>query len=286
MKVLRAFSGDTTGLEDRFELIMSDLEYVENKISEFRVNASLDEDLDLIDDLLITFRGTFRLTQDPMPAPPCLQKTTHEQRTFSYFQCFLSQVLMRSSTGFEEESGQFIYNEIFQKVKEECDRLIETGLKELETDFLEVRYYGTNSEILKRLKVELNSKATAESVIHEPSLCHRPSRGSLLSEVFEPDEPMLGKHKFRLPSQDFDEVPVLTKISSANKGSKRSSSILLDLICIIQEINIIYLQTVNVIIDSQKSNIGKLAVYNMLVASRLTSVGKVPPIHSGNQFKF
>lgn len=215
-----------------------------------------------------------------MPAPPTLKRTCRLQKSFTPFQCFLSQVLSEE----RKEPGQDLdlcsYSGLFLKVKDECHRLINSGLKDLESDFLEARYYGCNSEILKRLRYELQAKVGAESVIHEPSLCHRPSRGSLLSEAFEPDEPMLGKHKFRLPSLDFEDVPVLTKMSSGNKGSKRSTSIILDFVVIIQEINAVYLQTVNVIIDAQKSNIGKLAVYNMLVPLVITLVGEIPPINT------
>lgn len=161
------------------------------------------------------------------------------------------------------------YSGVFQKVKEECHKMLVSGFKELESDLLEIRYYGSSSDIIKRLKHELNAKTGTESVLHEPSLCCRQSRGSLLSDAFEADEPMLGKHKFRLPSIEFEDVPTLTKMSSGNKTSKRPSSILLDFIGILQEINVIYLETVNVIIDAQRSNIGKLAVYNMLVPFQL-----------------
>ena len=278
MKMMKALGAENQGLEEKFERIMADLDYLENKVSEFRESSEVQKELDLIDDLLLAFKGTFKITEDPEPAMPVLKKSSVVGKQYTEYQAFLSDVLFEEKCSLSGTYEHDHYSSLFQKIEKDCQKLQDQGLKELENDLLELRYYGSTSEMVKRIKHEINSNAVAESVMHEPSLFHKQSRSSLLSDGPDIDEPMLGKHKLRLPSMDMDDIPVLTKLSSGNKGAKKSTSILLEFIVIIQEINLIYLQAVSVILEAQKSDIGKLAVYCLLVGFYVDSVAKIPSI--------
>lgn len=282
---MKALEGDKLGLEAKFESIMADLDFIENKVSEFRQNTEIQKELDLIEDLLLAFKGNSELTLDPEPAMPSLKKTSVIGKQYTEYQAFLSEVLFEEKCSLEGTYDHDHYSTLFQKIERDCQKLQEQGLKDLENDLLELRYYGSTSEIVKRVKYEISSNAMAESVMHEPSLFHKQSRSSLLSEGPDLDEPMLGKHKLRLPSLDMDDIPAMMNLTSGNKCGKKSSSVLLEFIVIIQEINLIYLQAVNVILEAQKQNIGKLAVYCMLVSVAVYSVEKIPPISPRDQHK-
>ena len=61
MKIFKSLAGDTTTLDDRFETIMGDIEYMENKINELKDSAAVETELDLMEDLLSIFRGSLNM---------------------------------------------------------------------------------------------------------------------------------------------------------------------------------------------------------------------------------
>jgi hypothetical protein len=160
----------------------------------------------------------------------------------------------------------FIIEDIIEAVKSYVENLEEKNLSEIQNDFLELRYYlsPSKSGILKRMKKDA-SKNTTDSSIQDPTLCQKFSFDSITSELPEPtSENFTPPQRNITPSKHVDDIPAQLGQKAAS-NTHHSSSPLIELVLVIQELTAVYLQGVNIMIETQTNSLGKLAVYCMLV---------------------
>lgn len=202
------------------------------------------------------------------------------QRTCKYLtlstdhQRFLYDVLADPNTPYTDDCLDNGLLRIFQHVREESKQIIKFSFEDVETEFLEIRYYSSpnDSEIMKRLRLENENDKRPDSDVLELSFKHKTSFLSNISEhqISEFDEPSRCKRKeFSEERDTWDSSPILHTIGKQRRNKAYSIT---QLITYFEEIVLVYLQLVNLLIKVQKNNLSKLAVYSFLWRKYVLSV--------------
>ena len=258
--------------DDRFERVAQDTDLACSRIHDFMETLNLQIEEDLFSKLLLKYLGNLN-SIDPPPQPVKLSRSCRYKTFSTEFQQFLSQVLQpKSFVGLESLSDpeDFILEDILEVIKQQKDKLIQDGLGDLESAFLEARYYITpaNSDLLKKIRREA-IRNCAESSVADLSLAHKASFGSITSELEVTGDIQvlsLGKRNISGTPEKRDREEFLIHSSSYIHSTQQSSP-LLEFLTILQEVTAVYLEGVNILLDSQKGDLGRLAVYCLLVTT-------------------
>ena len=163
-------------------------------------------------------------------------------------------------------------------MKLDVDDFIQSNnIEDIDEDLVLIRYYDNNnrSDILRRIRVHNEKTNNADSSISEISILQKKSEYSMFTDQSSdheerssarPKEPRLGIRRFH------DTTHELCLGMKLSKQKRKTQSLVLKMISMIEDISLVYIQVVNILIDSQDNNLSKLAVYCYLWRKYVRSV--------------
>jgi hypothetical protein len=195
-----------------------------------------------------------------------LRKTSQNDHAKSEFQSFLLSVLERENAGAADDfySMPDLSMEILVENMEEEMRTVERdGMGAHSEEFLELRYQATGtpkSEFLEKSRTR--SRKASDDSIPELTLGKAFSMTSYDGGDCEFNELKINKNS----SDHASNCPGLGdgsyKLSNSRPPPK--NLLIFDFFILFEEIQLVYFKLVNLLIQSQSTNLGKLTVYNLL----------------------